>query len=97
MFVQNFLTTFSVTSLVSISVLSNTFPVLSQNLSLEEKTGVIYAEVTDDQQKLEEYNRAIQSNPQDAQAYKNRGDIYTKLKEYQKAVADYTQDRKSVV
>jgi len=69
MFVQNFLTTFSVTSLVSISVLSNTFPVLSQNLSLEEKTGVIYAEVTDDQQKLEEYNRAIQLNPQDANLY----------------------------
>jgi tetratricopeptide (TPR) repeat protein len=91
MFVQNFLTTFSVTSLVSISVLSNTFPVFSQNFSLEEKTGVIYAEVTDNQQKLEEYNRAIQLNPQDAQAYKNRGDIYTKLKEYQKAVADYTQ------
>jgi len=41
------------------------------------------------QKALTDYDRAIQLDPQDADAYYNRGLVYYNLKEYQKAIADY--------
>jgi Flp pilus assembly protein TadD len=40
---------------------------------------------------LADYNQAIQINPNDAEAYNNRGVIYYNLKDYAKALADYNQ------
>ncbi|GIK67261.1 MAG: hypothetical protein BroJett018_50550 [Chloroflexota bacterium] len=38
---------------------------------------------------IADYNRAIQLNPQDAEAYTNRGVAYEKKGEMKKAAADY--------
>jgi tetratricopeptide (TPR) repeat protein len=41
------------------------------------------------QKALDDYDRAIQLDPQYTDAYHNRGRVYYDLKEYQKALADY--------
>ncbi|MBW2039258.1 MAG: tetratricopeptide repeat protein [Deltaproteobacteria bacterium] len=41
------------------------------------------------QEAIENYARAIESNPDDASLYNNRGLAYAGLKEYEKAISDY--------
>lgn len=48
-------------------------------------------ESEDSQTSIEELTEMINSNPNDADAYCNRGLVRHKLKEYQKAVKDYTK------
>ena len=40
---------------------------------------------------ITDYTKAIQLNPNDADAYYNRGNIHCVLKEYSKAIADFTK------
>nr|MDJ0659935.1 tetratricopeptide repeat protein [Crocosphaera sp.] len=43
------------------------------------------------QKAITDYNQAISLNPNDADAYYNRGFAYSQLGENQKAIADYNQ------
>jgi tetratricopeptide (TPR) repeat protein len=40
---------------------------------------------------IADYNQAIEINPNDAEAYSNRGNAYIDLKDYQRAIADFTK------
>ncbi len=40
---------------------------------------------------MADYNKVIEINPQDADAYNNRGYVYYNLKEYDKAIKDYNK------
>lgn len=42
-------------------------------------------------QLLEDYNKAIEMNPNSAEAYSKRGIVYGRLKEYEKAMEDYNK------
>ena len=44
--------------------------------------------LADAQSDVEKYTAQIKANPNDAEAYKNRGDAYAKLKKYDKALDD---------
>ena len=38
---------------------------------------------------IEDFNRAIELNPNDAHAYGNRGNFYSELGQYERAIEDY--------
>jgi tetratricopeptide (TPR) repeat protein len=40
---------------------------------------------------IQDYNQAIKLNPENADAFINRGNTYTKLKQFEKAIQDYNQ------
>jgi tetratricopeptide (TPR) repeat protein len=42
-------------------------------------------------EKVENYNKVIQLNPDDALAYNNRGNAYFNLGQYQRAIEDYNE------
>jgi len=51
--------------------------------------GVAYRGLKDYKKAIEDYDKAIEINPQYAKAYNNRGVAYGKLKEYKKAIEDF--------
>ena len=52
---------------------------------------VYFYKEQDDMTTIDDYTKSIESNFQDYEAYRSRGDEYTKLKQYDKAIADYTK------
>ena len=48
--------------------------------------GYIYLQMNQYQKALDDYNKAIELDPNNSTAYHNRGYIYNELKEYQKAI-----------
>ena len=65
----------------------------SSQMTAEEflNSGLDKREKGDNRGAIEDYNKAIELKPDDADAYNNRGNAYKALKEYQKAIADYTK------
>ncbi len=53
------------------------------------KRGNDYYELKEHEKAIEDYNKAIELNPNVSQAYYNRGLAYGELKEYEKAIEDY--------
>ena len=51
--------------------------------------GKAYLDMSEYQQALREYNRALELNPHDTNAYEERGWTYFYLKEYQEAIDDF--------
>ena len=54
-------------------------------------SGIQNNEVADHQGSIADHSKAIKINPQDANAYGNRGNAKMELKDYQGAIADYTK------
>ena len=50
-----------------------------------------YYELKQYEKAIEDYNKAIELNPNDAEVYTNRGNPYYKLKRYEKAIEDYSK------
>ena len=53
--------------------------------------GLTLGKVGNHQEAINAYNKAIQLNPKDAEAYGNRGVAYSKLGNYQQAIKDYNK------
>ena len=51
--------------------------------------GTAYDKLKKHEKAIEDYNKAIEFNPEYATAYYNRGNAYGKLKKHEKAIADY--------
>ena len=51
----------------------------------------MYQELGRDEKALEDYSRAIRLDPEDAEAYVNRGNILFKLSKFQRSINDYTK------
>ena len=53
--------------------------------------GNAYAKLKKHDKAIEDYNKAIELDPEYATAYYNRGNAYAKLKKYEKAIEDYNK------
>ncbi|MBE9592380.1 MAG: tetratricopeptide repeat protein, partial [Proteobacteria bacterium] len=53
--------------------------------------GNAYYELKKQEKAIEDYNKAIELNPEDAMAYNNRGAAYAKLKKQEKAIEAYNK------
>ena len=45
---------------------------------------------------IEDYDQALEINPQLAEAYTNRGNAYADLGQYERAIEDFTKPLKSI-
>ena len=66
-------------------------PSPSNNPSVHIEKGVAHYESKEYDQAIAEYSKAIEINPNYADAYYNRGLVYDDLKEYSQAIADYSK------
>ncbi len=51
--------------------------------------GIAYGKLGNYQQNLEDYNKAIEVDPQNAKSYSCRGDVHNKLGHKDEAINDY--------
>lgn len=75
----------------AIDILTNIIADDIESAEIYELRGYIYDELEKYKQAVEDYNRAIDLNPEFHRAYHNRGTTRLNLDEYQQAIEDYTQ------
>ena len=73
----------------NITLFSHALEATSDNYVIQENRGVAYAKLGNYGRAIEDYDRAIEINPQCADAYYNRGAAYAKLGNYRRAIEDY--------
>jgi protein O-mannosyl-transferase len=73
----------------NIKLYDHTLKVTGNNWLIYNNRGLAYDNLGNHKQAIEDYNRAIESEPGYADAYYNRGLAYNSLRNYRKAIEDY--------
>ncbi len=73
----------------SIALFDYTLRVTSHNVLIQRARGSAYGKMGNYAKAIEDYDRAVGINPQDADAYIGRGAAYGKLGDYRQAISDF--------
>jgi protein O-mannosyl-transferase len=73
----------------NITLFGHALEATSDNYVIQENRGAAYAKLGNYSRAIEDYDRAIEINPQYSEAYNNRGVAYGKLGNYRRAIEDY--------